>query len=154
MQIINQYVIANEARLKNLCKRMYHGNDLWQDLFQEFYIDVVNVNDNLFNRYSLKQLCYWRIVTVYKNRQRYDSLKHFNTTDLIEERGEEIPYITDIEEFIDAELNKPHGFAPMLVFMQSLDEPLREISRKTSINVRFLSEYKREAQKKLQDFCK
>lgn len=59
-------------------------------------------------------------------------------------------YLNDLHEFIEAELNKPHGFAPIMVFIQGQDESLRSLERKTKVNINALSNYYKDGQRKLQ----
>lgn len=151
-KIISDYVVANEKRLKNLCFRLYKGNYLWEDLFQEFYLEVLDTPKLLFDRYSLKHVCYYKILTIYKNRNRknstlrdveYMGLDHVKAT-------VETDYIADIQEWIDKEINKEHGFADILVFKESQDKSLRQIKKETGVSLFALCRLRQEGQRKLQ----
>ncbi len=116
---------------------------------------MIDTPDDKFNRYSLEQLCYWTIYTIYRNRNRKKyGLKEMRYQELSDAMlSEEIPYTRDIEEIIEEQINKPHGFAPVMVFMQSLDEPLRSIERKTGINICALSRYRKKGKEEILRLC-
>lgn len=152
MQIINDYITANEKQLKRLCFKFFKGGYLWEDLFQEIYLRLIEVPEEKIQKNNLGAICYTIALSLYRNRNRKHScLKTRQYLELSENHaftsGE---YLNDIYDFIDNELNKKHGFADLLVFIQAQDESIREISRKTKLSPYTLRRYYKMGQLKLQ----
>lgn len=149
-QQIDQYIVQNEKRLKNLCFKICRGNSIWEDLFQEFYLAMLEANPDYFDRYPMNKLCNLILVRCYKNRGHNKALKSINATELLDIfASEPAEYTKDIQDIIQNELNRPHGFAPVMVFVQSMDESLHSIKRKTGINMWALSGYRKQGQERL-----
>ena len=154
-ETINAYVIENEARLKRICFGLYRGNDKWQDLFQEFYLAVINAKDSWYQRYDLKQLCYWTIMELFYNRQRSAALKELNYVDI---NGVNLPieekHHFDLMDKIDFELQKKEGFLSMVILKECVDSSVREVAKETGLNYVTVFKHKKAAQKKLRDYFK
>jgi DNA-directed RNA polymerase specialized sigma24 family protein len=150
---INEYVTANHRRLQSICFKLYRGADDWKDLFQEFYLKIIETPQEKLNRYKLQPLCYFQILQIY--RDRYKKCSPLRRLRYIDVDRVSIPityeYTLDIEEYIDAEMNKAHGFADIMVFMESQEKTLRELKKETGINITALSRYRQAGQKKLQN---
>jgi hypothetical protein len=151
---INQYVIANEKQLKNICFKFYKGNDLWKDLFQEFYLKVIDTNDEKFERYSIKQLCYWTIVEVYSKRNRYGLIDSERVClDSLEIAVHDAPSF-DLLDKIEFELSKPDQFLDVQLFVESVEMPVREIVKKTGLKRNAVNYKIRKGREKLYNFVK
>lgn len=154
---IERYIIENQAKLKLICRRLYSNSYLADDLFQEFYLAAIE--KSWHKSYPIPAMCYYTILTCFKNRYRkgynLSGPSFIRACDNLPERIEKEPeYLNDLTEFIESEMNRQHGFAPVTVFMQAQEESLRDISKRTKIPLTALSNYKRQGQKKLQMFLK
>lgn len=153
---INQYVTDNQARLKQLCFRLYRGNDLYKDLFQEFYLKVIECPEKQFNNYPLKQLCYGKILECFRNRHRkqYGAIEakgHYIELDWVKQSTENLTEF-DLFEKIDTELDKVNGFLDIYVFMESIEKSCREIASETGLGVMKIQRLAKSGQKKLQGY--
>lgn len=144
----------NQPRLKRICFKLYNGNDKANDLFQEFYLQMIQVSEDYRTRYPIEKLSYLILRRCYLNRDHNKALRGFDHLE-IGDVGTDAPNyfqskdLKYLEQCIEEELNRPHGFAPVMVFMQSLKEPLRAIERKTGINIYALSKYREQGRQKL-----
>lgn len=155
-QVINDYVIQNEKRLKQLCARLYKRNDLYKDLFQEFYLKVIECPEKQFNNYPLKQLCYGKILECFRNRHRkqYGSIEakgYYIELDWINTSTQNITEF-DLVEKIDKELDKTKGFLDVYIFMESIEKSSREIASETGLSYVKVHRLAKEGQKKLQGY--
>lgn len=138
LQKINQYVIDNEKRLKQLCSRLYNGNDLYKDLFQEFYLKVIECTDKQYTNYPLKNLCYGKILECYRNRHRkqYGAIEQkgfFTELEWVKAGHQQITDF-DLAERIDTELNKTKDFLDTYIFLESIEKSCREIAAETGMS--------------------
>jgi len=135
---INKYVIANQKRLKQLCFRLYKGNDLYKDLFQEFYLKVIECTDKQYKNYPLKQLCYGKILECYRKRHRkqFGSIEQkgiFIELDWVRS-GQQAKTEFDLFEKIDKELDKTKDFLDIYVFLESIEKSCLEIANETGMS--------------------
>lgn len=152
---VDAYVVENQQRLRNFCFKLCRGSSIWEDLFQEFYLAMLKLEPHYFERYPMKKLCSLIMVRCYLDRDHNKALKPVNYVELQDIfYNEPDEYVKDLHEYIEKELNRPHGFAPVMVFMQSLDESLRSIEKKTGINHVALWNYKKQGQAKLRELLK
>jgi DNA-directed RNA polymerase specialized sigma24 family protein len=156
LQKINQYVIDNEKRLKQLCSRLYNGNDLHKDLFQEFYLKVIECTDKQYDNYPLKNLCYGKILECYHNRHRkqYGAIEQkgfFTELEWVKAGHQQITDF-DLAERIDAELNKTNDFLDTYIFLESIEKSCREIAAETGLNFLKVHRLAKKGQLKLKKY--
>lgn len=159
IDIINNHVISNIESLKAICRAFYKGSYLWEDLFQEFYLQIVKVPDDLYLRFqvNLKALCYLTIRDIHNERRLNKSglegsrkiifKQDLNNYELSCCQPE---YVQDILDYIEKEKNKPHNFADIVVFTETMEKSLRELNKETGISIFSLCRYRQAGQAKLQ----
>lgn len=153
MAIINEYVTANQKRLKRVCFKIFKGDGRFEDLFQEVYLKLIEMPEAKIQAYKNKMwYLYWLSAgELYLKRTRKSSpLSNINGVKVGElDRIETPDYLTDLEEFIESEMNKEHDFAPVMVFMECQEKSMHELSRETGINMFALSHYNAQGREKL-----
>jgi DNA-directed RNA polymerase specialized sigma24 family protein len=145
--IIDSHIIENEKFYRDFCRNLYRNRYLMDDLFNDFYLKLVEMPDKVkeySDKDNLKNLCCATIWYLWSKRGRKTSL--LNEVCNLDELKQDFP--TDSEGEYDIEqasliindiLKNRNTLVPVLITLQAQDESLRSIERKTGIGRNTLS---------------
>jgi RNA polymerase sigma factor (sigma-70 family) len=78
-ELINAHIISNKEFYTSYCSKLYNRRYLADDLFQEFYLNALNINEDRIRRFHetnrLKYLFIKEIKTLFNQRFRKKTVK-------------------------------------------------------------------------------
>lgn len=141
---ISDHVLDNQRRYENYCRKLNQSD--WRDLFQDFYIKVIELDPVKINL----AYCHRVIYNMFINSKRHQRCVELQEVPGGETFNEERIQGEVIEAYIKIKLESKHDFLKMAIFEQAQTESLRSIERKTKIPLKSLSRYYHSARFELQ----
>lgn len=132
---ISDHVLDNQRRYENYCRKLNQSD--WRDLFQDFYIKVIELDPAKINL----AYCHRVIYNMFINSKRLHPSVELQDIPGGETFNEEIIQAEMIDAHIKSKLESKHDFLKMAIFEQAQTESLRSIERKTKIPLKSLSRY-------------
>lgn len=138
--------MENEQFYRDFCRNLYRGRYLHDDLFNDFYLKLVEMPDKVkeySDKDNLKNLCCATIWYLWSKRGRKSSLlNEVCNLELTQDIPSDSEGEYDIEQaslIINDILKNRETLVPVLITLQAQDESLRSIERKTGIGRNTLS---------------
>jgi hypothetical protein len=157
--VIDEHITLNERYYKSVCYQYYNGRYLWEDLFQEFYLEFLNLKSDLVQKFheanKLNYLGALVIRNIYSKRGQHKRYKVgetsplFETVTIAENLNISLPQEDDttIYDKVDfklvqdrlAELKRNDWFKhEVLMLLQN--ESINGLSKRTNINRKYLTD--------------